>query len=1600
MTELKGTVLASGIVPGTTEDKFPTHYAEYGKGGFRTVNNKTERDNIPEERREEGMLVYVTNDDSKVHTYQYINGKWEKASLNSSGIPIYNQSKRKELGDSAEDDYIFIPSEEDLEGEIVNNTYTTQGNGSYLDIMFSAIRQLQTEVAKMRNAFRYGMVSYTGTETAMSTTINDIEEPEDEPLWALDPDMLSIIAGAEVTIDGTTVPSNLKPAGSISLRENKIIISDAGCSWEDLDDIVSSVEDNKIFLYITSGALKNSEGQYITMPEGHTNGRDIQIILKDITPEDEDEDTTNPVSLADSGNNTTTPAPDNTTPNTDLIIDINALSSNIPQQDKYNILVVISRNQPEKGGKNYVWVSIGDTKDSKLEGYYDKVSNSLKPSLIELPKYTFKEINLKSLDLYQLDFYSKGYDFSNSIEDVLPSAPSDEDYKYKVAHLTIRSVDNMEMMESIKLQLLNNELIFKEDDNTLWIKINNNLVSIAGSGSGSGDGGNNDNTNMNIDEIIRELMRLGIIYQDGEAGEWNEDYSELTPGTGNLKISSISDITFIHQATGKKFNFEVTSEGELKSTEIAIDSLVKRLNILDNTGNYKVTTPGVNGFRGFVSKLHCGEDSIIALPTEDVINVGLNSDRVKIGSFYMPLKGDTIFGCSHAYIELENSSDKDFPLDGCSLYFYHPDQNGVQILNKLDLKGILHAGSTYLIRGKKYSDSKTNPSTFIDIDDFDIEWYVGNSLIDFTVDNTIDESTKLGIYSYGFALVYDVKDEMKVTTIRDTTTNKDNYAVTRLCYSNQSSTTKKNAPYLFPWYYIDSIPINNNFYYNDGVAVGPWGENSIMIRSNTITKCVFELDPAQQALQSLSKYDSSRYRLNKINDYEQPCDIQYLDLSKATISFPNSPEEYPISKYTPRSSKYKKNIITDKTQFDLEKPNAVSCSFGINASTTRCFNWVSGGEFDEFVWIKNDSNTWDKYESYKIGDHELPQDNENFPRKRIFNEIITNNIYSRIVNIFPGCDIQYTSHKCIIDIVENPVDYKKIYTYIVGRADKSGNNPDINHCSEEYTFTLYPENYIPKIYLTTDQQGFHWIEYQVWSAAAIYLNNQINEDCEGKNVIPVLMNSGDMTQNGTRVNEWLDYFNGAKPLLKHLEHMAVVGNNDLCGPDPTELGTGDDVGKSNPYFFHVFTCYEINDTITIDESGSLGNILPISRNNIYIPSIYYFDINDNRYLMCNSEITISTCNSLYNLLNSDRVFNIYTGWEVKVNSSSSDNSAIKHISQVDPSNPFNTIYSILWRILKNSQLTKKKTIAVCHEMPFTVITKKCIGNNYKGDSRSISDGGALVGSHMNQISPDDEKSLYWFSRLCEYFNVRLVLGGHKHTYTCTYPVRENYTYTVGADTKNSKDDGPMIMPESLINDSANFDTENEVNLSKFPIISETNIKSQEVKDKIKNFEDATSFLPCTLVGEDNYHGVVYFMCQATGYKQTSNKELPSNNQVFSLLIPKTNNSGSSDKPDGAQRYPMYLVIDINNNNYELRLVRLTNIQTDDKVENANYVFTQKYHYKGDEGVKKQTAVFLNNQEGYCNWCDDTGKIVDKEDISDSDIVSSYTVSVPMATFTE
>lgn len=73
MTELKGTNVAGMVVPFTSDDKYATHDAQYGKGGFRSVATIAERDAIPAERKTDGMIVHVT---ANGLNYEWKNNAW------------------------------------------------------------------------------------------------------------------------------------------------------------------------------------------------------------------------------------------------------------------------------------------------------------------------------------------------------------------------------------------------------------------------------------------------------------------------------------------------------------------------------------------------------------------------------------------------------------------------------------------------------------------------------------------------------------------------------------------------------------------------------------------------------------------------------------------------------------------------------------------------------------------------------------------------------------------------------------------------------------------------------------------------------------------------------------------------------------------------------------------------------------------------------------------------------------------------------------------------------------------------------------------------------------------------------------------------------------------------------------------------------------------------------------------------------------------------------------------------------------------------------------------------------------------------------------
>lgn len=283
-----------------------------------------------------------------------------------------------------------------------------------------------------------------------------------------------------------------------------------------------------------------------------------------------------------------------------MVFNINSIE--LPKSTAYNVMVCISRTANNLGN-NYIYISIGDAIRDNIYAqgyYYDNKLNKIRNDIGY--QYYPNSVVFTDTDLSLFDICSKYQDFSNQ---VIPSAPSEQNYKYEVSHITIRSVKSEDVLQKIKDQIQNNELTFVESTKNLWIKNNNKLVKIAAGGGTTPDEG------MTESEVLDLLKRQGIIREDGE----------------DLRITDLSDITFIHQDTGKKYKFFINESGDLINQEIPNDE-----DLLSN----RVIASGVDldswSARGFIGRLRLAEYNK-ANPSNrlsETQNIGLYSDRIKL----------------------------------------------------------------------------------------------------------------------------------------------------------------------------------------------------------------------------------------------------------------------------------------------------------------------------------------------------------------------------------------------------------------------------------------------------------------------------------------------------------------------------------------------------------------------------------------------------------------------------------------------------------------------------------------------------------------------------------------------------------------------------------------------------------------------------------------------------------------------------------------------------------------------------------------------------------------------------------------------------------
>lgn len=744
--------------------------------------------------------------------------------------------------------------------------------------------------------------------------------------------------------------------------------------------------------------------------------------------------------------------------------------------------------------------------------------------------------------------------------------------------------------------------------------------------------------------------------------------------------------------------------------------------------------------------------------------------------------------CSHNFVELSNLTGKDISLKGLSLQYGTEGGDW----EALPLWGNIKAGSTFLIRGAQCSVMNIN-TTRIKVETYDMEWYAKDgNLIKF------DNKKAKFFLTWG--------------TEPSTVANP---------YNNATSPIRISKGYID----LVGLQIRNA---GDADKVDA-AENTAYgyLTSNYLFTKYYTMDNVNQATKALSARNNAN-------------DMYFVNLEADIIPR--------VDSYTPRASFENKNIFFNKTLLDHTKPNKVTMTLGrkacysINESNepeddaSRCFNWVSVGYYDEYLWYRayrsdGSFTNWTKVESFK---------NETGVRK----------YYNRIRAITTD-GTPFTTHKVILTHLgaqqdTHTGDKNVYYEYYVGRDD--------TYKSDVRRFIVMSEtlaNDSLNFVQTSDQQGFNWDEYNVWRISADQIREDFNryEDSDVSTCY-FMINTGDMTQNGNRINEWLDYEAGRKSLYDIAE-MVTVGNNDLTPANVYVLGDGGDNSKINATNIRFFYCYEMDE-----ENPPVFNV---EGKEIFVESLYSFDVGERHFLCVNSEISSNTERDVYGLTTIGVMYDLIREWCER----------------------------------DDAKATKAKAkIAYCHEMPFTIITQNLINSFYWNGQEDISV--ERSGSRLNFNTT--KTNAYWFSKFLQTHNYRLCLGGHKHTYSCSYPLLENENSSMK----------PIIQVTADVLQSDFGSTELYTEIAEGALQGQSFPKSWENNanyDMLKHL--------CTFQLVEEITAPIYLMCQATGYKHTSNKELPSPNipwlrYFFPASITINSRDDVTAKVNAGQRYPFYI----------------------------------------------------------------------------------------------
>lgn len=869
-----------------------------------------------------------------------------------------------------------------------------------------------------------------------------------------------------------------------------------------------------------------------------------------------------------------------------------------------------------------------------------------------------------------------------------------------------------------------------------------------------------------------------------------------------------------------KFHLVGTTENNTGgSGGISVDDLyathLRYLNFTDGEAVYKVEVTKSGEFM-----IHKNAQTPTGIGNPDGTWGVFVNHLLCINEVYCGGTGSEDCMCSHNFVELANGSTQDINLNGLYLLYtdgtpYGAGTNGYK-WDTLPLSGTIKAGSTYLIRGAKCNEYD---SQFIDVKTYDQEWFANGELIKFSQTKS---SFYLCVGSTVDNWVYDASGNL--------------YALGELASPWNKQKINKG--------YVDSCGFGVGSLSEGGttflIEPGDSWNDALFIRR-------FMLEPAKQGNKAYGARKSTSLWI-------------YINLKRQATKIGNSVQYYYQDelkqKYTPKASWEGKNFFTDKTEFNKYKPNCIRCTFGIQATSdqangkkaSRCFNWVSVGYYEEFIeYRKIGTTTWNK--QYSI----IRNDSSN---SDVINKFIDH--YERLRwRTVRGTMV--TTHKVVLSEKFDA----GVYEYRIGR------DFDETYYSPIKTFTVKDKADVTtfKFVQETDQQGFSWIDYQAWrkSAKMLALDQQ---DAD------FLINTGDITQNGNRENEWLDYYHALDEFLGDKTEMFTVGNNDLCGHNATQLTDGDDVtSKYNHVNVLKYFTFELDPRNEYDITWNGKKCL--------LYSTYSFNYGNFHFISINSENAIATSK-------------VYTDdWNLSTNSGDATfaktiNAKIEDWLKKD----LQLYYGV------ENPTECKNTLCYMHEMPFTIVTWDFM-NGVKGRS----------GSHLNTLN---NNGAYRFSRLFKQYGIRLVFGGHKHTYSISKPI-----YDAPADyIQNNKPSLSIDLMEEVTEAA-----------SRKPVIQITN--------RTDINQDWLRF--CRYEVVNKITAPTYVMSQATGWKLVSNKEQPSGPDYqipWLLSYFKAKTSEVTPKENVKQHYPMYIVYELSDTKIDITAKQIKGVWTVNEDKNT------------------------------------------------------------------